>query len=305
MTKIATILTCFNRREKTEHCLRELFRILDVYNTKHEDREIALSIYLTDDACTDGTAEAVAEICKDRDFHIINGDGNCFWAGGMRMAWGEAMKRHEEWDFYLLLNDDTTVLDNVFDELMECHKYALKEYRKAGVYSGCTCDENHPDVITYSGDVIDPTTKGWTRLQPNGKPQMADMTNANILLVAKQVVDTIGIFHDGYIHGAADQDYGMMVRRASLPVLITAHACGYCEYDHTDDKDVCKKLIKMSLKERKAYVYKPTHTDKDYLLFIKRNMPKRYPVSVILRTIRLFLPALYYKICVYRGIYKE
>ena len=302
MINIATILTCFNRKAKTIRCLTELFRVLDVYNFNSKEN-IDLSIFLTDDACTDGTVEAIAEVCKNRDLHIIKGNGNCFWAGGMRLAWREAMKQHDKWDFYLLLNDDTTVMDNVFDELMECHEYALTHYGKVGVYSGCTCDEKKSDIISYSGDVMNPQTKGWNRLLPDGTPQMVDMTNANILLVAKQVVDTIGIFYDGYIHGAADQDYGMMARRANFPVLITAHACGYCEYDHIEEKDVCKKLMNMSLKERKAYIYKPNHSDKDYLLFIKRNMPKRYPVSKILRAIRLYLPTLYYRICVFRGIY--
>lgn len=265
---------------------------------------IGLSVYLTDDASSDGTAEAVAEVCKGRDFHLCQGDGNCFWAGGMRLAWREALKRHEEWDFYLLLNDDTTVKDSVFEQLVECHEYALGKYGKAGIYSGCTCDENNTDVVTYSGDVINPHTKGWTRLIPDGKPQSVDMTNANILLVDRSVVDTIGIFNDGYIHGAADQDYGMTAKRAGFPVLITPNVCGYCEFDHVTEQYVCKNLMKMSYKERKAYVYKPNHTDKDYLLFIKRNMPERYYISIILRRIRLYFPKMYYKICVYRGIYK-
>lgn len=303
MIKIATILTCFNRKAKTVRCLNTLYKTLDEYNAKHADNTIDLSIFLTDDACTDGTAEAVTEVCKGRKLHIIKGDGNCFWAGGMRLAWREAMKQHEEWDFYLLLNDDTTVMENVFEELMECHEYAVKNYGRSGVYSGCTCDEVTPDTITYSGDVMNPQTKGWNRLMPNGTPQVVDMTNANILLVAKSVVDTIGIFPDGYIHSAADQDYGMMARRAQIPVLITSYACGYCEYDHVDEREVCQKLMKMSLAQRKKYVYHPTHSDKDYLLFIKRNMPSRYLVSYLLRKIRLYSPSLYYKICKRRGIY--
>lgn len=304
MIKIATILTCYNRKEKSVRCLTELLRVTDAYNAKHGENNIELSVYLTDDASSDGTAEAVAEVCEGKDFHLCQGDGNCFWAGGMRLAWREAIKRHEEWDFYLLLNDDTTVFDNVFEQLMTCHEYALEKYSKPGVYSGCTCDENNTDIVTYSGDVMNLKTKGWDRLLPNGKPQMVDMTNANILLVEKSVVDAIGIFHDGYIHGAADQDYGMTARRTDIPVLITPDVSGYCEYDHVTEQYVCKNLMKMNFKERKAYVYKPNHSDKDYLLFIKRNMPERYYISIVLRKIRLYFPKLYYKICIYRGIYK-
>lgn len=304
MIKIATILTCFNRKAKTVRCLTNLFRVLDLYNANHSDRSIVLSVYLTDDASSDGTAEAAKDVCKDVDFNLCQGDGKCFWAGGMRLAWREALKRHEEWDFYLLLNDDTTVMDNVFEQLMVCHEYALDKFGKAGVYSGCTCDEDNTAVVTYSGDVINPKTKGWDRLMPNGTPQIVDMTNANILLVDKSVVDDIGIFNEGYIHGVADQDYGMTARRAGFPVLITSVVCGYCELDHLSEQAACKELMKMSFKERREYVYRPIHSDSDYLLFIKRNMPKRFYVSWVLRKIRLYFPNLYYKICVYRGIYR-
>lgn len=303
MINIAVIITCYNRKEKTVNCLQHLYAAMDYYNATAEE-QLQLSLYITDDGCTDGTAEAVMEVCKGKNLNLCQGDGHCYWAGGMRLAWREALKRHAEWDFYLLLNDDTIVMNNVFEQLMTCHKYAMKEYGKPGVYSGCTCDEKRPDIITYSGDVMNQQTKGWNRLVPNGKPQMVDMTNANVLLVDKRVVDSIGIFNDGYIHGAADQDYGMTAHRAGFPVLITPNVCGYCEFDHITEQYVCKNLMMMSFKERKAYVYKPNHTDQDYLLFIKRNMPERYIVSIVLRKIRLYFPKLYYKICAFRGIYK-
>lgn len=302
MLNIAVIITCFNRKDKTLSCLHHLFVALDEFNSK-TTQKINLQVYLTDDGCTDGTAEAVIAQCEGKAVHIVKGDGNCYWAGGMRLAWREAMRHHDKWDFYLLLNDDTIVKDNVFDELLECHYFALKQYGQAGVYSGCTCSSKDVNHITYSGDVMNPDTHGWNRLLPNGKPQMVDMTNANILLVANSVVDMIGIFPECYVHDCADQDYGLTARRHSLPVLITSHTCGICEYDHTNEADVCRMLMSMSLNERKKYVFHPTHSDKDYLWFIKRNMPNRYAVSWIMRKIRLYLPGAYYRLCKMRGIY--
>ena len=86
---IAVILTCFNRKEKTVQCLRHLFAAASQYNTGHADgEEVHLSIFLTDDGCTDGTADAVKEECEGQELHIIQGDGKCYWAGGMRLAWG-------------------------------------------------------------------------------------------------------------------------------------------------------------------------------------------------------------------------
>ena len=53
MKRIAVLMTVHNRREKTLLCLERLFanRMPEGYS---------MAVYLTDDGCTDGTAEAVS-----------------------------------------------------------------------------------------------------------------------------------------------------------------------------------------------------------------------------------------------------
>ena len=303
MPKIAVLLTCFNRKDKTIACLESLLYTVKNYNDfANEKNEI--SIFLTDDASTDGTAQAAMKVCQGEDIHIVQGNGNLFWAGGMRAAWDEALKHEQTWDFFLLLNDDTALHANALAELMDTHRYCIDRYGCPGIYSGITCAAGHPETITYSGDVFESGAKGkWHRLGPAENPQMVDQCNANILLVPREVVNKIGIFHDGYIHGAADLDYCMQVRKAGLPALITAKVIGECEYDHFSEKEECERLIRMTLSERRKYVYHPTHSDKDYLLFVKRNIPKKYLISTVLRKTRLYCPRLYYYINKVRGLY--
>lgn len=299
---IAILLTCHNRKAKTIKCIKSLLKSIDAYNEKSHN--FSYSIFLTDDACTDDTSKAVKELCDGKEIHIITGDGNLFWAGGMRMAWQESLRYRKNWDFFLLLNDDCILRPYAIEELMITHNYCVKQYGKAGIYSGITCAIGQPEVITYSGDVFKSGAKGkWYRLGPSEKPQMVDQCNANILLVSKEVVEKIGIFHDGYKHGAADLDYCMQTRKAGLPAVITARIAGECEFDHISEKEECLQLIGMNLSERKAYVNKPTHSDKDYLLFVKRNIPQKYLISIILRKIRLYCPRLYYRINKIRGLY--
>lgn len=299
---IAILLTCHNRKAKTIKCIKSLLKSIDAYNEKSHN--FFYSIFLTDDACTDDTSKAVKELCDGKEIHIITGDGNLFWAGGMRMAWQESLRYRKNWDFFLLLNDDCILRPYAIEELMITHNYCVKQYGKAGIYSGITCAIGQPEVITYSGDVFKSGAKGkWYRLGPSEKPQMVDQCNANILLVSKEVVEKIGIFHDGYKHGAADLDYCMQTRKAGLPAVITARIAGECEFDHISEKEECLQLIGMNLSERKAYVNKPTHSDKDYLLFVKRNIPQKYLISIILRKIRLYCPRLYYRINKIRGLY--
>ncbi len=224
------------------------------------------------------------------------------------MAWqvalAEGVKRGHPWDFFLLLNDDTTLFPNALDILWQTHLYCIEHYSSPGIYSGITCQEGHPEIITYGGDVFETQAKGQShRLGPSDTPQMVDQCNANILMVPQTIINHVGIFYEGYIHGSADYDYSMQVRKAGFPALITAEIAGECEYDHISMKEECLQLMRMSLRERRKYVYHPTHSDKDYLLFIKRNIPGKYPLSVILRTIRLYCPSLYYYINKVRGLY--
>ena len=83
--KIATIITCFNRKNKTTSCLAHLFEATNNYNIQHSQSPIELAIFLTDDGCTDGTADAVKNICKGyilfKVMGIAIGQVECDWLG--------------------------------------------------------------------------------------------------------------------------------------------------------------------------------------------------------------------------------
>ena len=115
---IASLTTVHNRKDTTIHCLKCLFDQKGCHN------DFSFDVYLTDDGCTDGTAKAVTNLVNGAiPLHIIQGDGSLFWAGGMRRCWKEALKRHKEWDYYLLLNDDVELQDCMFEELIAAQHY--------------------------------------------------------------------------------------------------------------------------------------------------------------------------------------
>ena len=296
--KISVLLTCHNRKEKTVNCLVSLKNALNYYNNKHNDKDcLSTEIFLTDDGSTDGTAEA-AEVTVDyAPLHILKGDGNLYWAGGMRFCWKEAMKRHAEWDYYLLINDDTEMMENLFDELFVAQEYVKNKYGKVGIVSGITCATDNPTLPTYGGDVW--VNRFWgtkRRLQPNGEVQVCDFTNANILLVPKSVVDRIGLFYEGYQHGKADFDYSNAARKVGIPVALTAKFCGKCGNDHIDERETAIKVSSMSLKERKEYFNNPIHSINDYLTLVRRTSPIRYPMAWFGRMLNLYYPNLYYRL---------
>lgn len=304
---IAAILTVHNRKQLTLDCLRHLFAASHSYNTQRDgNRIIKLTVFLTDDGCTDNTANAVRETFPHEDINILQGTGSLFWAGGMRFAWQAAIHEGTKWDYFLLLNDDTNMMANAFNELFEADEYEYQHFGKRGISSGITCKPKQPDIITYGGLNFVNKTKGrQVRIVPIGHPQPIDLVHANILLIHNSVLKEIGMFYQRYIHACADNDYSMMANRHHIPVFSTSHVCGECDDDHATKEGETKDLINMTLNERKAFINSPIHSDKDYLLFVRRNMPLRYPISLVVRSIRLYFPKLYYQICKSRGIYKK
>ena len=64
----AVILTCFNRKDTTLRCLKQLYQQKTSGN---------MDVFLCDDASTDGTSEAVQK--QFPKVHIVRGNGNLFW----------------------------------------------------------------------------------------------------------------------------------------------------------------------------------------------------------------------------------
>lgn len=299
-------MTCYNRREKTLRCLQSLCEALK----ESGPLPLSLHVFLTDDGCIDGTAEAVLSNFHHPSsnthhpthdthhptpkLHILQGDGNLYWAGGMRLAWREAMKEGP-WDYYLLLNDDTVLYSDVFSVLFAAEDYCREHFGREGIVSGMVCDPSDPTHITYGGEVFVNRMTGRRRLlRPSDKPQLCDWTHANTLLVPQQVVEKQGILYDGYRHGQADLDYGYRARRKGIPVVVTPSACGTCPFDHPDIQGIEERLCAMTLSERRAYLNHPLHSDADYLTMIRRCMPLKYPMTWLFRKINLYAPRLYY-----------
>ena len=285
MEDIAILLTCHNRKDKTLKALAALQKAKESYSNP-----IRLSIYLTDDGSTDGTAKAIQQYFPN--VIILHGDGNLFWAGGMINSWKEAHKNNH--DGYLLLNDDTDLLDNVFNELYEAHQHSIEKFKMGGVYIGSTKDPNTHE-LSYGGAVL--TNKflyEFTILEPNGSFQECDLGNANIMYVDSTVVDQVGILSEGYVHGVADYDYTLKCKKNKIPVLVTKNYCGICE---RDNKGLYHNFHLKSFKERLNHLYSPTGIAfSSRLLFMKRFFPVRYPIFYVVGWFKVFFPKAYLKL---------
>ncbi len=251
------------------------------------EHPIQVTIYLTDDGSTDGTAKAVKE--KFPEVIVLKGNGNLFWAGGMINSWKAAIKNQH--DGYLLLNDDTFISETIFGDIMQTKNYCLKEFGKDGVYIGSTKDPLS-GKLTYGGAVL--TNRflyKFTILEPNGGFQSCDLGNANIMYVAANVVEKVGILSKGYVHGIADYDYTLTCKKKNIPVLVMPNYCGLCE---RDTKGLYHSFHLMDFKQRMKHLYSPTGIAfESRLLFMRKFFPYRYPIFYLVGWFKVLFPKVY------------
>ena len=296
---IAVILTCFNRKKLTVASLGSVFQACTLYN-ENCDRQLSLSVFLTDDGCTDGTANAVLSEFPNEDIHIVQGTGSLYWAGGMRLAWKEALKDRRKWDFYLLINDDTILCDDAFVELFRTHQYVVERHHKAGLYCG-TCSNFEGTAFIFGGKKYRKGLFGKAiTVVPDGTPLPCFMTCANVLMVSSNVFEAVGMLDEYYTHTNADWAYGIEAGRHGFPVYVTGKVCGMCENDHPTEIMEGKKIISMTLSERKAFFAHPLRGTKDRLYFMWKYSKIRFFALFFARKLNIYFPRIYYRLIPYR-----
>ena len=281
MKKIAVLITCHNRKEKTITCLESFHRAI----INHEAK-IMFDVYIVDDGSTDGTSEEIFKHFPET--NIINGSGKLYWAGGMRLAWETALIKNPDYDFFLLLNDDVILNDNFLDVQLSTHQYCINKFGRSGIYVSSTRDLNNSS-ISYGGTLI--KQKGikvkTARINPSNIPEPCSMANANILMVPLPIVKAIGILDSRYIHQFADYDYSLLASKQGFPILVCPGYGGNCKNDHGKDW----LSSKSSLSDRINYLYSPLGLAyKEQLYYLRKNFKYQLPYYFIMLWLKTLFP---------------
>lgn len=284
MKNIAVLLSSYNRKEKTTNCLKSFYNAIE-----KSDPGIKYDIYLVDDGSTDGTSLELKQHFPC--VRVINGTGNLFWARGMRLAWETALTTNNEYDSFLLLNDDVVLSEHFINDIMYTHNFSLKNYHQPGIYVSSTQDPVNLK-ISYGGIII--KRKGIkvskTIIKPSDIPIPCSMSNANILMVTKAVVKSIGIFDAKYIHQFADYDYTYTASEKGIPLLICPGIGGYCINDHGNNW----LSANSSFKERIKYLYSPKGLGyKEQLYYLKKNFKYQLPYYFIMLWLKTLFPIIW------------
>lgn len=288
MRYIAVILTVHNRLDKTVACLNAVFNQREKYSFFNVD------VFLTDDGSTDDTSKILRNRFSAKPLHILSGNGNLYWNGGMINSWKAAIE-HGGYDGYLWLNNDTIVLPNLWNELEQVDEYSRKQFGKGGIYVGSTKDPLTGE-FTYGGFEF---TNQWTLkdrfLHPNGHFQLCQCAHGNVTYISHDVVEKMGILCEQYLHGGGDHDYTYLAYKAGFPLIVLKDYVEICENDH--QQGGYADFLSMSLKQRIKYLYSPLGFNlHNTLLLQKRCFPYRYPFVWLMGYLKAFFPKMYFKI---------
>ena len=217
MSNIAVLLTCFNRKNKTLACLTALMNGVI-------PKDDIMDIYLVDDGCTDGTGEVVKQ--KFPQVNIIQGTGNLFWNRGMHLAW-KTSANTKDYDFYLWLNDDTTLYEHAVEDLFSV-------YHAVGGNDVIVCASLQSPTTkktSYGG-----FGKNGLLVDPNGTNQECMTMHGNCVLIPRSVYQKVGNLDDCFRHAIGDLDYGHRARKVGVKIFTTPDYVGTCERNATPAK---------------------------------------------------------------------
>lgn len=266
---LAVVLSCFNRKQKTLDCLDAL-----TANTGLEN--VRVSAVLVDDGSTDGTAEAVRASFPW--VQVVVGDGNLFWCRGMHKAFEIAL--HDNYDYYLWLNDDTVLHPDAVSRLRECELALRKEHGKPVIVVGSTVDAT-TGAITYGGELRASSLRRtrFLRIVPSDVPQRCDSMTGNVVLIPREIAQVVGNLDPVFEHAMGDTDYALRARKLGFGVWVGPGVFGTCGHNPNTGtyRDAGLPLARRwkQMMSRKGLPWR------SWLVFTRRHMGVLWPLYFV------------------------
>jgi GT2 family glycosyltransferase len=254
---IAVVLSAFNRRSHT-------LRFLDSLQRATASAGCATTIVLVDDASTDGTGAAVAELHPD--VRIIRGDGYLFWAGSVRKAMTELDSELDQLDGILLANDDVVLLEDSI-AIMTSIAHTQGAIVGGAVYT-------HDGQLEATGGRLGRWCKPKQHLlTPDGTTQQCDILPAHALYIPTSIYRRLGAFDPNFSHGHIDLEYSIRALRHGVRMLLAPANVAFTDTVHDYQRDLSNLDLSPSL-----------------LLWRWRFNPKSPPISEGVRYLRMLAP---------------
>ena len=251
--EILVVFTCFNRKEKTRKCITDLVR---------ENRNCSFTFIAVDDSSTDGTQEMLKGMNREYAIHLVAGDGNLFYSGGMRTGMDYALSEcGHDYDYLLMVNDDVEFLNHTIENIIS----QSKEQNDAVIVGAIRDSKGN---LSYSAVKY---TKGikYRKVTTQEWKLEADTFNANCVLIPYKAFLDVGSMDVHFVHSLGDFDYGLMLKRRGFKIHVSKDYVGICENNPSNNSWTDKTLSrKERLKKKQSPKGAPA---KQWFYYLKKN----------------------------------
>ena len=261
---IETLCTCHNRIEKT------LLSLRDMYAQDLPDG-VTVAHTIVDDGSIDGTFVTVKRLFPR--VKVLRGDGSLFWAGGMRYGW-DLLLRNTVFDYLFLYNNDVRLYADGIKRLLESsRKFSLNYPEKPHVVTATFVDQYLN--FTYGGRN---RSSKWHPLRFKlQEPSLyedifVDTLNMNACLMPRRSIQKVGFLSDFFVHGGADYEYGLKLKKAGGVTVLAPGIIGRCERNSLKGTS-CEKGISLSERYRRLLSLKEQPVKQRYAYFKRHGGP--------------------------------
>lgn len=278
--RVCFVIACHNRKQKTIDSIDSIFH-------QEKTANCDVSVILLDDGSTDGTSAAVLN--KFPSVRLIRGSGNLYWNGAMRQALSAALEG--DFDYYLLLNDDTRLYAKALDVLISTHVRVSDTDRIPCIVVGSTQDHENGH-LTYGGwrqtSQLNPLR--LVKVSPTDVAFQCDTLNGNCALLSRTVVNLVGNLDGAFTHGMGDMDYGFRARRMGGSIWVAPGFAGICDANPGKGMWADKRL---SLLKRWRQMLGPKGLPpKEWLVFTYRHAGWLWPIAWVNPYVKFWIKGL-------------
>ena len=211
------VIPVHNRKEITRQCMEYLI----------EQDYPAVHIVVVDDGSTDGTGEYLAQ-CGLPNLTVLQGDGNLWWGGAMRMGMEFVSDLAQETDYLLMLNDDVRIETNFISSLLN-----ESVARGRAVVGAQQRDEATGEPLEY-GYRIDFWGMLFVPLENAESARVDALPGRGVLFPYRAIAQSGNLYTRLFPHYLTDLEYTSRVRERGWELVVSHSGAVYTAKESSD-----------------------------------------------------------------------
>lgn len=274
---VAVVIVNYNGAEDTIECINSLNEIeYDNY-----------TVFVIENGSSIKPTKKQVNYLRNKSVYIES-DENLGFSGGNNIGIRKAIEA--EFDYVLLLNNDTTVRTDFLNILVN----VAKEEECVGVVGGKIAFYNKPDYLWYGGGHMDERCGGgsherWNEMNQIDTGAIREVTfiTGCLMLIPVEVIKNVGLLSEEYFLYAEDTDFCCKVMKAGYKLWFCENTLIYHKVSAStgETSDITqyymvRNVLYLSKKFRVDYhkinLRFTFHIAKDVIRGRKRLLPVRY-----------------------------